>query len=1363
MKIVVLLCAALSLGLVFGCETVGGGPTPGVGQVEGRVYFIGGGVAGAEIRLRPYVDGVLGEAVVETTTAPDGTYLLKGNIDEGDYVVEASLGGLEWYDPLADREGRFETGDRLLAPVLGFKRIAKRYASVTPFSTLAFAAGDSRRSAGIESGLADAVIGMGVHLSIDLIETPILDERGGALIDAVAHALLVDSFTSLAAKISQRAGIDPGTDITAAQLLAALLDDAAGPTDPGVYDGHGASGQSRLDAGLGYDLDGETLRSDLAASLLALVEDPEGEWSGFSPTVVQDLRRVLTCSASVLFPTCETVSLDMTPPEFGEPSPLDGETLSGFAVVTITVTDPESGVRDLTVTPAGGVEPLLVTARDGLDKWRYTIDTTRFSGDSLVLLAEATSEGGDSSQRITYALDNVGSGVLPGIVSGARNLRIVAEGVRPAGLEPLGETTTDEGGAFSLEISEWDGAVLLTAHGINGGQSEYFDRNSGQWVTWRARDTMSTMLPTFNPENPNTPRVVLSILGDLAYARAVEQTADGGAALVSEYTESLELLAEHFNLSAEALPIWRLLPTPVGAALGRPLDDVDYLAVGEACLHAQAASMASRIFPATPYNFTALDLLKAWRADVAADGMLDGRVGTTDLVFEGEGGLTARLPDGFRGDLAVACASWLVGDESPADLSTRDFIEWLQEMAARVSILFNTAAHSDPQPFDREGPQLLLQVEALTPGMAALEKGDGWLVGGEIDVQALATDTVAGPVSVEVGIVDEAGEPIELPADALTVSTDGQAGSGRPETIRWAATLDTTRLPDGFVFLHIVATDRIENVSEQQIPLEIDNTAPTVTYEVDGAQQLADGWRTNAASIAVTIILEDANGPTVEATLDGVGVANVAPANDGVGVILLLPNDDGTVDLVTTATDVIGNRSVVTQPIHVDRTAPASRYTPRTVIDESAYRAERVGGEVVMVLPADAPTTTLNDGALISKLQVTWDENVPTLSLVATDDGPTADVAEALQVVLRINDQEHRLTGAELAAFALTPERLGIDPIGSPPAANFPIAISGQIIDRAGNTSSIVPLRFTLNVLPPPVLIEVTQADGPDALWNLTFEEGSLSQLFGEPGRGNEVGLRRYTISNPSGIPVYIRISTSEATITVDTTAIVPSTVIGGGGEVRIGMIRGAEGEDRLGHAVQVSSLDCLTQIGIAGPRLRYDRIADRMIYETSTFGNIVTHTYSDGNCSQLPAAEFIGRSVSRQLVVRRGDAVVNAGSLRVPPAGVSRVSVTLPRGPAHRDVAAAAQGASYQVAAGLGYFLYSPPAWCSVGRAEFGCYPEGFYFGSRVQALRRVRISSGADDFFVQAVCGGGPCDEVVPTRTYSGNVNTRWEINHE
>lgn len=142
---------------------------------------------------------------------------------------------------------------------------------------------------------------------------------------------------------------------------------------------------------------------------------------------------------------------------------------------------------------------------------------------------------------------------------------------------------------------------------------------------------------------------------------------------------------------------------------------------------------------------------------------------------------------------------------------------------------------------------------------------------------------------------------------SLSIQPDGST--------RYALTLDSKTLPDGTYTLTIQATNGVGLVSNQDVSVKIDNTAPGLSWNAPTSVGSAGTITLNATTeTGATITYAASCG-----TITGSNTWTYGDCQDGTAATL-----------TATATDAAGNTTTQTRTITVDRTAPTVQITSPT-------------------------------------------------------------------------------------------------------------------------------------------------------------------------------------------------------------------------------------------------------------------------------------------------------------------------------------------------------------------------------------------------------------------------------------------------
>ena len=1127
-----MLCAAIGAS----CDSLDDGVA--AAALSGQVWFVGPVGEGARVHLhRTDASGVMGEEIAQALTDAAGRFQFEGLTGfgaEGDLLVSVELRDTAWVDVFGHR-GVYDRDDVLRAPVLALASTEQREVVVTPFTTLVMAAVDARRIAGQPRPLAPALEAMRLHLTLAPADTPI-EAVGETLNEARTHALLHDALVVLAARLGEQSGAGAAA-FPATRLLRVLVEDASGAAPPGTLDGVGPDGALSVSGPSPVRLSGATLRAELVEALYDLGSTER--WRFLEPRALGTLAAALTCSASNLFPDCTPFEAsDDTPPSIGAPTPRAGSVQHGEIEITAVVRDPESGVQRVELRPVlDEVEGEPFPADAGLDGvYTFRVDTRVVQGISRLPLAlRAWNHAGTppAELRFEYAVENLGKGVVGGwVVKGPAAYVTVEAWGRDGALRTLitrGET--DEAGRFTLEVPEWDQALELVARAGNdqGMLSGFQDEARGRFLRWREGDTLRALVPDYRREATDL-RVVISPLTDLAWTLAQDKAArPGGRAPLVEYRDAVEAIGRHFGLDDPYESLQRRPPAPFDHPAAGGLGDAERFMLALGCVSQQALELAEVLNPDSVDAFNALDLQALYRADVQADGALDGRLGDAPVQVTSRAGRVVDLPaDPFRHDLALACHRWLLTEGNPTGLDPLEVVDDLQALSAnRDASLFGTAVA--PAPFDDAPP--ILTAFVVRDGVEARlgeDEAGAWVEGtaaaprvvGDVGLRFEAED-LSGLRAFEVLAIDAAPEGTVEVLERATLPARGLQ--------RQAWMLHSERLPDGPWRARAGAEDALGHALERTLTLDVDNTAPVVTVTLPAPNAAGvdpqGRWHTRLNALDLRVAIRDHDEDTrVAAWLDAteLGVRGRGLERDLTVPLLNVP--EGEHVLRVSATDRHGHVGSATQALVVDRTPPA------VAVEGSSYFDELSVGWPRHIDPSRRQYLDL-DGGILRKWQTTWradDENLPTVRLAISDAG-TADALltrtwqRCVGIACALGEPSP-FTGDRVPLYASGRGAAGglpFDPIGAPPATGTPVRMLFDVRDLAGNRSTVED-RLEMHVIPPPVVV-VEQAPGGFTWDDLSFGDDSVARLFLVGGR-QTVTLRQVTLTNPHAVPIRVRV-----------------------------------------------------------------------------------------------------------------------------------------------------------------------------------------------------------------------------------------------
>ncbi len=1308
--------------------------------LDGEVWFLGP-VPDARVVL--YRLDAAGQTTYETETRTDahGHFRIEGIEVTGDFLAVSDIDGIAFRDPHTGRDGAYAHGTSLRAPIEGLDLLQERPVRLTPLSTLLVAVGEGLRGAGAEFPLRDAHAAFNEWLTLDPVASPIGEPRSGQS-EARRHRLLLEGLSALAAHAANDAGLTPGTSLTADRLLSALADDGRGPPPP-RFDGRGDAGPLAVRAGPGsFPLTAQTLRARYAEAVRDRLR--ADAWAGLTEGDVADLLGSLRCTATPFFEACADDGTDRTPPAIGAPSPAPGSSVAGVITIQIAADDPETGIDAMTLArlPGDGLAPVpLEDLDDRPGVARAAFDTRTLVGRPIARFRAAATnrDGVEASLDFELTLANHPVGQLTGhVIKGpARGVVVEASALRPDGSDvPLGRATTAADGAFSMTVHEWRGPVILRAQGVVDGDtvSTYRDEARGRALSWDVTQTLTAVLPDFDPAAAIRP-VVVTPLTDLAWARARGLAAQRGHDLLESYGESLGLIARHFGLS-DAGALLHVRPASAEQPVTPPpTENVRYLLV-LGCLSQRSLDLSLALDPRAPDGITALDLVAALREDVQSDPWFDGRRGTEPLLV-GRGGAAVPLGDGLRADLATACARWLSQQGSALGLPVAMVADDLERMSRATNDLF--AADLATRSFDDGAPAV--EVE--------LRVEDGVLE----DAGADAPASVSGRLSMEVRATDLAGvRSIAVTAPdmetAMRVVETPQPASGESGDAVWQGEIDTRVLGDGPYALEVTVTDVLGNEASRRLTFVVDNTAPALGIGLPIGVTLHEGrWYTNARRLVVPVRLEDA-APGVRAVAR---LGGSEAAVEGGAVELPLPDQEGIHRLEVSATDPLGNASRVELAVAVDRTPPTLEQRPTSYVDEAPLDADRdlaSAPRISLVGPGPIP---------LRKWQDRWDEESdnPIVFRWEVQDAESGgagtaparlDLTWSVQIGPDVEATSQPVVGDGSRALTITADGLRFDPLRAPPPRQTVARAEVRLSDLAGN-SVAVPHALLLDVLPPPPRTTVSVSSSFDAASG--FDASFLSP--GDEDRGAPLVEIRITVTNPHRLPVRLALASP------DTVALELAVGTGLLAQTTTTMTR--EQIDHRGQRIEASDdvVELRVNARINDAPLSGREVLDVCSILTAISQGVYVHTpvapddirfamisYFLEGCPELTPAPTGTWTLRAPITIDSPDAPLSAdGTLFLPPGTTRtlRLTATMPALPPElTDLLTLTEGPEgYEhvpyVRDLQNHLLYARPldgeladrlcTTCFDGEpdCEVACQPNEEYIGYRVQALTDVRL----------------------------------------
>ncbi|HEY8210301.1 MAG TPA: hypothetical protein VIG99_22610, partial [Myxococcaceae bacterium] len=559
---------------------------------------------------------------------------------------------------------------------------------------------------------------------------------------------------------------------------------------------------------------------------------------------------------------------------------------------------------------------------------------------------------------------DAGGGFISGLVVLGRvaGATVTAYGLDAVGGRKvtLGSATTDEAGAFQVDLPSYNGPLLLVATG--GAYPEEAVANASvrlesAEVTYLVSDYQSSTAMT---------GVAVTPVSHLAAGLALHWVEAGGKAVADASDEAWMRLNNHFGaLVGGGLDWRRVAPADFTVSGTGQLDGAGRAGLILAGLSMEARTLSEKAGLTPGAGVTSLSLVEALYDDVRADGYLDGIGAAGPLVLPSGGFVTDAGPsasrlDGstVRDELARAIERFIGSDRNATAVTVNDALPLLNELSADADArLFRNSGVA----YDHTGPALAVDVRwKRADGVERQPALPGGLVGGTVVVSITATDdsTILG-LSLSIN-----GVPV-------AVSQDGSGGSIQ-------GTADVATGADGPLAVVVSSADVHGNQSAATRQVVVDNTPPTISIASDSPSTAAF----YSSVIPINATATDSSGVTSFAQSGLAGFVNLSGATAQLAGTwtVPVPQPDGTLSLTLVAIDPVRNVATLVLPLHIDRTPPVLAMTeplpPRYTSASSLtihVDASDVASGIGLVL------ASLNGGPAIPGTHVPsgWDVSVP--------------------------------------------------------------------------------------------------------------------------------------------------------------------------------------------------------------------------------------------------------------------------------------------------------------------------------------------------------------------------------------------------
>lgn len=573
--------------------------------------------------------------------------------------------------------------------------------------------------------------------------------------------------------------------------------------------------------------------------------------------------------------------------------------------------------------------------------------------------------------------------VLKGPVEGAT---VTAFSVNGAGRRAaqLGVATTDETGAFKVDIGDHAGPTLLCA------------------AAGRFQDEASAALVQVGPIE--LCRLVDNVdLGSVLEGVTVTPWTSLHAELSSCFVEldrdsDLASGSSHaaFRLNdflGAGLPGYDLLttvPTDVTTATGLSLSPEAWAGLLSAGLSQTSAAQATENDATPGVRFTAITLADKLREDLAAGCIFDGVGGGGTQLAEGTVELSADTLRSAPRGLATSIAAFLGGDRNSSGITTEDVQDLLRRLADHRSELFADSTN-------------LTDLDKPVVTFVAPEAGT--TIGGSIRVTARAVDA-----SRIVEFAFTAPDQAAFVASAVTCADDTATDC----TI--TGTLNTNLAPvvDGPLDILARAVDAAGNPTTQTLSIVVNNTLPSIQVTAPQDEQPVAGvFQINATA-------SDTDGiASLTVEIPGVGLCDGEPTSPCRDI-----QPDNTLLQVAWDTTTMPEGNVTLLFRAVDAAGQEAEQEVTVLVDNSDIGA--ITGSVDLGAPVRGATVTalvwtgrLRGAVLgtavtdaLGQYRVNLDDGAHPSVLVVVTGGSFVDLATALPLNLGVSDELTAAVGA---------------------------------------------------------------------------------------------------------------------------------------------------------------------------------------------------------------------------------------------------------------------------------------------------------------------------------------------------------------
>ena len=484
--------------------------------------------------------------------------------------------------------------------------------------------------------------------------------------------------------------------------------------------------------------------------------------------------------------------------------------------------------------------------------------------------------------------------------------------------------------SFTLSQENYEGPVQLVA---SGSSAAYVDPTDGTTqILLPSTFTMTSYLRNYKTgdrlEAPITLWTTLADEAARAYAMGRNPTRMMPSSLSSVLSTTDDFFTRHLT------PAWNIRSTfPVRLDTStQTLRDVVYAALPDVAFNWEARDIANEV-GLTAGAFNAVMLVSQLREDIA-DGLFDGlavssplqTAGTAPYIYDAN---TTRFRQAIAMDLFIRSAQNRTG-LTRQDLQTSSIYDTVSKDS---SLFYPVVANCEPPPadagvdagsymrprncfipFDNTPPRVRsLSIKFSNGAITNSDPRPPNLVGGVVTIDVWVEDTTAV----------EPSRPLSVAVDGTGVLV-GAASGNTPE--HYTGTIDVSAVANGPLTFTISTCDRLNNCStpsgQYVSTVTVDKSGPFIT--IAKPQEMPPLFASSAFEIQAASSDAQSSVASMTVTNPG-GLVSQDPAADQFVISAAgwtLAAADGPFSVGYRSCDIVGNCSVATRTITVDKTPP---------------------------------------------------------------------------------------------------------------------------------------------------------------------------------------------------------------------------------------------------------------------------------------------------------------------------------------------------------------------------------------------------------------------------------------------------------